>query len=153
MELDALFWGPGWSETPDEVFRQKVEMATQGEAWVVDGNYSRVRDLVWPRADWVVWLDYRLYVVLYRVVRRTLHRSLTRERLWNGNRERLRTSLFSRESIILWAVRTYRRRKREYSALVARPEDFQLHVLHVRSTRQARQLLENPHRFLGSGAS
>ncbi len=153
VEMDALFWGPGWSKTPDDVFRQKVESATQGAAWVIDGNYSRVRDLVWRRADVVIWLDYRLAVTVFRVVRRTVRRSLTHEELWHGNRERFRTSFLSRESIVLWTLRTYWRRKRDYTELAQRSEDFQLHVVRLRSTCQARQLLRNPHGLLGLGAA
>ncbi len=58
VELDALFWGPGWTETPDDVFRERVRQALAGERWVVDGNYSRIRDIIWPRADTIIWLDY-----------------------------------------------------------------------------------------------
>ncbi len=49
VELDALYWEPGWSEVSTPVFRERAGQALQGDAWVVDGNYSKVRDLVWPR--------------------------------------------------------------------------------------------------------
>jgi adenylate kinase family enzyme len=58
IELDALHWEPDWEEAPLEVFRERVSDAIQGERWVVDGNYSKVRDMVWGRADTVLWLDY-----------------------------------------------------------------------------------------------
>ena len=149
-ELDSLFWGPSWAETPDAEFRPKVRSVVQGSEWVIDGNYSRIRDLVWPRAEMVIWLDYRLGVILFRVIRRTLRRGLRREELWNGNRESLRTSLLSRDSIILWSLRTYRRRKREYSGMGQLPGNEHLCVLRIRTVRQARKLLENPTRCLGA---
>lgn len=148
VELDSLFWGPGWSETPDDEFRREVRAVVGGSQWVIDGNYSRVRDLIWRRAEMVIWLDYRLCVIVFRVVRRTLRRSLTREELWNGNRESLKTSLFSRESIVLWSLRTYRRRKREYAGMAKQPENEHLRVLRMRTVRQARKLLEDPTRYL-----
>ena len=57
--------------------------------WVVDGNYSVVRDVVWDKADTVVWFDLPYVTVMARTIRRTLRRTFTREELWNGNREPL----------------------------------------------------------------
>jgi adenylate kinase family enzyme len=142
VELDALHWGPDWTPPPLEAFRDMVLRALDGEAWTVDGNYGKVRDLVWSRADTVVWLDYPLWVVMARVTRRTFRRSLRREALWNDNREELGKALFSRESIIWWALTTYRRRKREYPALFSRPEYAHLRVVRLCSPRAAREWLE-----------
>src|SRR5215213_5524259 len=58
IEMDALHWGPNWTEAPIEVFRQRVELALEAPGWVVDGNYSKLRNLVWRRAELIVWLDY-----------------------------------------------------------------------------------------------
>ena len=65
------------------------------DGWVADGNYSKVRDLVWGSADLLVWLDYALPVIMGRLVSRTLRRLITREVLWNDNRENWRAALFS----------------------------------------------------------
>ena len=136
VELDSLHWEPNWTEAPVEVFRNRVAQALSGTAWVVDGNYSKVRDIVWSRADTIVWLDYSLTVILGQLVRRTVQRIATREELWSGNRESLRTT-FSRESLFLWALRSYRRRQREYPALLARAEYAHLSIVHLRSPREA----------------
>ncbi len=141
VELDALHWEPNWTEAPLDVFRTRVAEALAGDAWVTDGNYSQVRDIAWGRADTVVWLDYSLPVVLWRVVWRTLRRSLTREELWSGNRESLRKALFSRDSIVLWSLQTYHRRRREYPALFARPEYAHLAVVRLPSPRATREWL------------
>src|SRR5437016_1896693 len=53
VELDALHWVPGWTEAPTDALRERVTEALAGDAWLVDGNYSVVRDIVWPRADTV----------------------------------------------------------------------------------------------------
>ena len=80
---------PDWSPPDPFVmdFRERVEEATEAPAWVADGNYSEVRDIVWGRADTLIWLDYPLHVSLRRLVPRTLRRALTGEELWSGNRE------------------------------------------------------------------
>ncbi len=137
VELDALHWGPNWTPVALDLFRERVAQALSGEAWIVDGNYSRVRDIVWVRADTVVWLDYSLPVVLGRVIWRTVRRAVKGEELWHGNRERLRTAFFSRDSIILWSLRTYRRRRREYPSWFSRPEYAHLHVVRLRSPHAA----------------
>src|SRR5687768_11356647 len=75
IELDALHWEPNWQEAPLEVFRPRVEQALQGsDRWIVAGNYHIVRDLVWPRAEAVIWLDYSIWRVLWQLTRRSLKR-------------------------------------------------------------------------------
>jgi len=141
VELDALYWDPNWTPAPPDLFRERAAKALKGEAWTTDGNYSSVRDIVWKRADTVVWLDYPLPVVMGRVTWRTLRRSIRREELWNENRERLREALLSRDSIVLWALRTYHRRKKEYPNLFSLPEYAHLSVVRLRTPRAAREWL------------
>ncbi len=143
VELDALYWGSNWREAPLELFRERVTRALRGAAWVVDGNYSKVRDIVWGRADTVVWLDYALLVIMWQLVRRTLQRSLTQEELWSGNRESLRRAFFDRESILLWALETFGRRRREYPALLNQSAHAHLIVVRLRSPRATREWLSN----------
>lgn len=141
VELDALHWGPNWTPTPLEAFRERTAQALSGEAWTTDGNYSAVRDIVWSRAETVVWLDYSLPVILGRVIRRTLRRSVMREELWNDNRERFWRAFCGRDSIILWTLHSYRRRRREYPILFRQLEYTQLSVVHLRSPRASRDWL------------
>ena len=149
VELDALHWWPGWREAPQGIFQAAVAEVARQDAWVVDGNYSEARGILWPRADVAVWLDYSLRIVLWRVTCRTLRRVLTQEALWNGNRERFWESALGRDSVILWALRTHSRRRREYSALFALPEHAHLRVVRLASPREARSWLAQ----LGRGAS
>jgi len=143
VELDALHWGPNWTPAPRHVFRECTAQALTREAWTTDGNYSAVRDIVWSRADTVVWLDYALPVILWRVAWRTIRRFVTREELWNKNRERFRDAFLSHDSIILWAARTYHRRRREYPVLFSEPEYAHLSIVQLRSPRAARLWLAN----------
>jgi adenylate kinase family enzyme len=131
IELDALHWEPGWREAPLEVFRRRLETATQGRAWVVAGNYSAVRDIVWPRAEAVIWLDYPLPIVFSRLWRRTWRRWWHQEELWNGNRESIWThlKLWSQESLFHWLFKTYWRRKREYPMLLSLPKHEHLELI------------------------
>jgi len=49
IELDALHWGANWQPKPSEEFRRLVVEAASARAWVADGNYGVVRELLWPR--------------------------------------------------------------------------------------------------------
>ena len=69
VELDALHWEPNWREAPNEVMRERVAAAIAAEAWVVDGNYAAVRDLVWASVDTVVWLDLPRLTVMWLIER------------------------------------------------------------------------------------
>jgi adenylate kinase family enzyme len=139
IELDALHWGPNWTEVPVEVLRERLTTEIAGDGWVVDGNYASVRDLVWARVDTVVWLDLPLRTVLRRYAVRTLRRVATREELWGSNRERLGMHLFSRDSLLWWILTTYRRRRREYPPLLAARPDIV--AVRLRSAAEARAWL------------
>lgn len=144
VELDALNWEPNWTEAPREVFRERISAALRGDAWVADGNYSKVRDIVWARADTIVWLDYPLGLILWRLLRRTIQRTLTREELWSGNRERFREQFLSRNSLLLWALQTYWRRRRDYPRLLAQSEYAHLRLVRLRSPSGAARWLAAP---------
>jgi adenylate kinase family enzyme len=137
IELDALHWGANWMPAPRDVFRSRLREAIKADRWVVDGNYSKDgRDLIWERADTYVWLNYSLPVMLYRLMRRTLRRVATGEECCNGNRESLRGAL-SRDSVILWMLQTYRRRRAEYSPLLAALEQRGARVVKLHSPKDA----------------
>ena len=118
IELDGLFHEPGWAEPPAEEFRARVADEIEVDAWVVDGNYHVVQEGIWERADTVVWLDLPRAVIMRRVVVRTLRRALTREELWNGNREPL-TNFYRwnpEYNIIRWAWVKYPEYIRRYGS-------------------------------------
>lgn len=83
VELDALNWGPDWTQRDLDEFQALLAEATKGEGWVVCGNYSRARDTLWPRADTVVWLDYPLPLIMWRLWWRTIGRFVRQEELWS----------------------------------------------------------------------
>ena len=132
-ELDSLNWEIDWTSAPTDVFRQRVQDALKGDTWVVDGNYRAVRDLVWPRATVLIWLDYPLRVLIWRLLQRTLRRTLRKEELWNGNRERFITQFLSRDSLFLWLFRTYWSIRCTLPLVLEQPEHSHLEVVLLRS--------------------
>lgn len=139
VELDELFWDAGWTQAPPDVFRARVEGATAGAAWVVAGNYGRVRDLLWPRAQAIIWLDYPFVIVLRRLLVRTVRRAVTREVLWNGNRESLweHCRVWSEKSLLNWLFKTYWAYQRELPLLFQEPAHAHLRVVRLRQPRDA----------------
>ncbi len=138
VELDALHWEPGWQSAADDVFRRRVRLATAQECWVVDGNYSRVRDIIYERLQMLVWLDYPLSVNLWRLTRRGLKRVITREDLWeSGNRESFRGQFFSRDSLYVWAIKTHQIKRERYLSLMADPDFAHINIVRLRSPAAA----------------
>ena len=145
IELDELHWSANWQPKPPEEFRRLVAEAASADTWVADGNYGVVRELLWPRAEAVVWLNYSYPRVLWRAVKRTVHRCITRKPLWHGNRESLWRSFFTRESILLWVITTHRRRQREFAALRAAGQFRHLAWVEFRHPEHAEQWLAARH--------
>ena len=79
VELDALHWGPAWTEVPDDVFRERTLEAIARDSWVADGNYHQIRDILWPRADAILWLDYS-FPVVFRQARGAYHPAVPHRR-------------------------------------------------------------------------
>ncbi len=115
--------------------------ALLGDAWVCDGNYGLARDIIWPRATHAVWLNYLFGVVMWRFLGRTLRRSITREVLWSGNRERFTTQFATRKSLFLWALQTHWSRQNSVDGLFTSPEYSHLNVVRLCSPRAARKWL------------
>ena len=141
VELDALFWGPEWQPAPLELFRHRVEREIRDDGWIVVGIYGQVRDLTWKAADTLVWLDPPLPVVMGQLLRRTLRRIFTKEDLWGtGNRESFVRSFFSRQSILLYALKTHRRNRQRFAiecAFLAKEKT----VVRLRSAREVERFL------------
>ncbi len=139
IELDSLFWRENWQKPETEVFQQVVREALSGEDWVTDGNYSAVREIVWGRAQVVVWLDYPLRFIFLRLLKRSLRRALRRELLWGTNRESFSKLFFSRDSLLLYVLRTHKQKQALYEKLTQSPEYTEIEFVRLRSPRQTRQ--------------
>ncbi len=144
VELDALFWLPNWVERDGDEFRAMVAAATAGDAWVVSGNYSgRVRDLTWPRASMVVWLDLPLYVTLPRLIARSWRRWRQREVLWGTNVERFwpQLAVWDANSLVGYSLRARPRFRALMLGALADPEWAQARWIRLTSQREVDRFL------------
>ncbi|MGE3074551.1 MAG: shikimate kinase [Dehalococcoidia bacterium] len=135
IELDAVFWKPGWVEPPAEEFAEKLKAHTGGEAWVVAGNYSRhTIPAYWDRLETVVWLDFPLRTTLPRILRRSWRRSTQNELLWGTNYERFwpQLKVWSLDSLIGYTVRRGKKTRERF--LAAQADDAFAHIRWVRLT-------------------
>jgi adenylate kinase family enzyme len=138
IELDGLYWGPNWTESPREVFRQRVSKALQGSCWVTDGNYSKVRDITWGQATDLVWLDYSLLLIWRRLFRRAIQRVYYQEELWNNNKESWRGQFFSKDSLFLYAHTSRKKHHQTYPTILSQPDYAHLQVHRFRAPHQTK---------------
>lgn len=90
IHLDALFWKPGWVETPRDEFIGQQRRALMAEGWIVDGNYGATIDLRLAAADTILFLDAPRLVCLWGVVSRAArHAGRTRSDMGPGCPERI----------------------------------------------------------------
>jgi adenylate kinase family enzyme len=143
LELDAVFHQRDWQPLPEPEFRARVAEFVAGARWVVDGNYSAVQDLVWQRADTVVWLDPPRHRVMRQLIGRTLRRAFTRAELWNGNREEWTSILRAdpAESIIAWAWSQHGVVRERYASAQADPANGHLTFIRLRSEHDVAALI------------
>jgi adenylate kinase family enzyme len=106
VDGDVIGWLPGWVQRDEAEQRRIVAERVADDAWVIDTAWGVWRDLVLPRADLVVALDFSRRVSLGRLVRRTVARNVDGREICNGNVETWRQT-FSRDSILLWHFRTF----------------------------------------------
>ncbi|MGM0815970.1 MAG: hypothetical protein ACQEUO_10620 [Bacillota bacterium] len=92
-ELDALFWQADWNKTDKKLFIENVHEIVKQRKWVVDGQYSSVHHILAKYADTIIWLDVKRRQTFPSLIKRTLKRLITKEKLWNGNRERIGNAL------------------------------------------------------------
>jgi adenylate kinase family enzyme len=145
VELDAIHHQPGWQPLPRDQFRRRVGQIVAADGWVIDGNYRAVRDLVWGRADTVIWFDLPRRTVMRRVIVRTVRRVVTGVELWNGNREPV-TGLFRADpekSIIRWAWTRHTMYRDRYAAAAADPAYAHLTFVRIAGRADARRLLDD----------
>ena len=141
VELDAIYWLPDWVERPKDEFLNLVEKAAADTAGVVDGNYSRARDIVWAHATAIVWLNYSFPRTFYRALNRTTRRALTGEEMWSGNRETFGKAFLSRDSILLWVLTSYFEKRRRYSKLLHEDNLSEKEIFIFRHPKEAEDFL------------
>jgi adenylate kinase family enzyme len=138
---DELTWHPGWVPVALERQRELFETVVAEDRWILDTAYGAWLDVVLPRVELVVGLDYPRWFSLQRLARRTLMRAIDKKPICNGNTESLR-GMLGHESIIRWHFRSFarkRRRMRQWAAaqegppvlVFTYPKDLERWISHI----------------------
>lgn len=122
IEIDDIFWKSGWVESTYGDLFPKIEKAVSDDQWVVDGNYGRLRQVIWPRATEVIWLDYPLRIILTRFLCRSISRHFSKDLLWGKCKESLRSSIFSKNSLLVWILTQYKKLNSQYETGMQDPQ-------------------------------
>ncbi|MGI9370935.1 MAG: hypothetical protein ACR2OJ_00435 [Hyphomicrobiales bacterium] len=143
VEVDALYWKPGWTEPGDEEFFANLQEALTGENWVLDGNYNRTQRIKWQRVEQIVWLNLPMWQITLQLISRTIRRCYTKEELWAGNRESWRKSFLSRDSVILWSWKNFKTVRDRYFKLAQDPAFGHIDFVILRSRRDAEKFVSS----------
>lgn len=151
VELDAVYHQAGWLPLETQAFREVVRAAVLRDTWIVDGNYSKVRDLILARADTVIWLRYGRWLSTRRLLLRSIGRVVTRAELWNGNTERARDflDLGDPENLLRWSWASHEKHRRRYGRELVDPTNHHITYVLLEDQRQTDEFVGG----LGSGAT
>ncbi len=76
--LDALYWQPRWTPTPEPEWRERLGRIVATDAWIVDGNFTSSLAERLRAADTIIYLDPPRWVCLARAVKRRLMEAFRR---------------------------------------------------------------------------
>ena len=107
---DELTWAPAWVPVAEDEQRRRIAAVVAQDRWVLDAAYGAWLDVVLPRVDLVVALDYPRWFSLQRLFRRSVLRAIDKKPICNGNTESFRAML-GRNSIIGWHFRSFSRKR------------------------------------------
>lgn len=142
--LDELHWLPNWQGRTDEDLFELLRKQIQCEAWVVDGNYNRTTPIKWKDVEVIVLVDLPFWLTLYQAITRAIKRAISGEELWpgTGNVETFSRSFLSRDSIILWTIKTYKKVKRRYEEVMVDPQYRHIKIIRLCSREECQKFLD-----------
>jgi adenylate kinase family enzyme len=143
IELDVLYWNANWTPTPMPQFLQKIRVAiSENKNWVICGNYNIAKQVTLPQATDIIWLDYPLYINIWRAFIRSAKGILKQEERFYGCSDSLTRLPFSKESILLWILQTHKRRREEFTKLLTKENFPDANIFRVKNAEEYSKVLE-----------
>lgn len=144
FEMDRMYWKENWRAAADDELFQEVRDVTSRQRWIIDGNYTRTIPEKWKHVQLVIWIDLSFVRTVFRVTKRAIHRSFTRQELWpgTGNYETLRQSFMSKDSVIWWAISTHHRNRNKFRELFKSREYSHIRFLRLDSVKKVAKCLK-----------
>ncbi len=145
IEMDALHWKANWKESNDEELFFKLKNSLASKKWVLDGNYSKTEHIKWNQIQMIIFLDLPFYEVLYRIIKRSLVRSFTRQELWagTGNKESILKVLFSKDSMIFFTIKKFFKNRKKYLKLFNKCQNSHIKFIRLKSKKEINSFLLN----------
>jgi len=72
IHLDNHYWHSGWVKTPTPAWQNTVTELSQGDQWIMDGNYRNSLDIRLNAADTVIFLDLPRWLCAWRSIKRRI---------------------------------------------------------------------------------
>ena len=139
IHLDSLFWRPGWTETPKDVWRRTVEDLVKGDEWILDGNFGGTMEIRLAAADTIIFLDFPRVLCTYRAIKRAItYWNRTRPDMGPGCKEKLGIEFL--QWVRQFPVRTVPTIEKRLSRL-----DKNVTIIRLSSPRQVRRFLFETH--------
>lgn len=140
LDIDDAYWLPGWVKAGSEVKDTIIQKNAEQEAWVVVGNaYAESKTFIWPNMDTLIWIDVPVYRLLWRGLRRSVFNIYYKRPLCNGNFETI-SRLFSKESIVVWILKSFRKRRRIYGEFF-KNKPYHCEYVHLRTPQDVERFL------------
>jgi adenylate kinase family enzyme len=141
IDIDSLRREAGKSGSPEETFSLLIRESVKGDTWIIDGSYTSVQDIVWSRAEAIVWLDFSFWVFLTRLIKRSLYRIFIRKQSERPIKARNQPAS-ERTSTYLRAILTGKQRRQRYFATLYNSKNVHLHVIRLSSPEDAELWLD-----------
>lgn len=145
VELDNFYWLPEWQVRPMDQLKNLVEKTTSAQEWIICGNYSKLKEFTTDRADTIIWLDYPFLTCFWQALKRYIRNIINKQKCCNGNQETWGRLFFSKNSILLWLISTFRQRNKRYAAMFTTEKDLfykDKTFVRLKSHKQAKSWLE-----------
>lgn len=143
IEMDALFWNENWSCPSEDVFLSRLKIALEKSEWILDGNYSNTIPVKWKNIDMVIWLDFSFSRTFFQALKRAITRIFTKEELWAGNKETFKKTFLSKDSILLWTIKTYKRNRIQYEMMMLSEQYSHIRFIRLLSPKDCSEYLKN----------
>ncbi|WP_207696118.1 hypothetical protein [Enterococcus sp. DIV0212c] len=120
FSLDEFYWKPNWKKNYKNEFKKKIREILYSKSWIMDGMYpellseisqSNIKDII------IIYLKIKKITSLFRIVKRTFFRVVTKEEVCNGNVESFK-NLIGDSGIIPYAFKSYDKTKKKCNLLI-----------------------------------
>ncbi len=131
IELDMLFWGRNWSKFSSTHVHNIVKKKVMKTPHIVEGQYPEMRNTLPKYADTIIFIDFPLPLLFWRLLKRSTKRAFTGESTCHGNKETFRKLFFSKHSMIYYIFQVYSKNRYDNLRIIrdARKENKETYIL------------------------